>query len=295
MGAAARPGISVLPRVSRHVRKHIMGALGLGVTASMVFVALFAPYLAPYDPYDQDVTKRFQPPLWHPDGRTDHLLGTDHVGRDLLSRLIYGARISLSVGIFAVLIAATIGIVLGLLAGYYMGKADAVISYLIDMMMSFPYVLLAMALVATLGASFRNVFIVLGLTSWPLYARVIRTEVLRIKEMDYIQSAKAVGMNDIRILLSEVIPNLFNTIIVICTVQTAAMIISESFLSFLGLGVQPPIPSWGGMLSEGRTYMLEMGWLAALPGMAIFLTAMGINLSGDGLRDFFDPFKRKQG
>jgi len=286
---------SVLARMSRHVRKHILGALGLGVTLCMVLVALLAPLLAPYDPYDQDVAKRFQPPIWHSEGNTDHVLGTDHVGRDLLSRLVYGARISLSVGVFAVSIAATIGIVLGLLAGYYMGKTDALISYLIDMMMSYPYVLLAMALVATLGASFRNVFIVLGLTSWPLYARVIRTEVLRIKEMDYIQSAKAVGMNDIRILLLEVIPNLFNTIIVICTVQTAAMIISESFLSFLGLGVQPPIPSWGGMLSEGRTYMLEMGWLAALPGMAIFLTAMGINLLGDGLRDFFDPFKRKQG
>jgi peptide/nickel transport system permease protein len=272
-----------------------MGVFGLSVTVCMVFFAVFAPLLAPYDPYDQDVANRFQPPIWHADGGMDHILGTDHVGRDLLSRLIYGARISLAVGIFAVLIAATIGIVLGLLAGYYMGKADAVISYLIDMMMSFPYVLLAMALVATLGASFRNVFVVLGMTSWPLYARVVRAEVLRIKEMDYIQSAKAMGMNDVRIILSEVVPNLFNSIVVICTVQTAAMIINESFLSFLGLGVQPPIPSWGGMLSEGRTYMLEMGWLAALPGMAIFLTAMGINLFGDGLRDFFDPFKRKQG
>jgi len=275
--------------------KHIMAVFGLAVTLCMVFAAVFAPVLAPYHPYDQDVSNRFQPPFWHSDGNPDHILGTDHVGRDLLSRLIYGARISLSVGIFAVLIAASIGIFLGLLAGYYMGTVDAVISYLIDMMMSFPYVLLAMALVATLGASFRNVFIVLGLTSWPLYARVIRAEVLRIKEMDYIQSARAVGMNDIRIILSEVVPNLFNSIIVICTVQTAAMIISESFLSFLGLGVQPPVPSWGGMLSEGRAYMLEMGWLAALPGMAIFLTAMGINLLGDGLRDFFDPFKRKQG
>ncbi len=295
MRTASLPKAPALRRVSLHVRKHIMGVFGLSVTVGMVFIALFAPFLAPYDPYDQDVANRFQPPLWHSDGNIDHILGTDHVGRDLFSRLIYGARISLSVGIFAVLIAATIGIVLGLLAGYYMGKVDAVISYLIDMMMSFPYVLLAMALVATLGASFRNVFVVLGLTSWPLYARVVRAEVLRIKEMDYIQSAKAVGMNDVRIILSEIIPNLFNTIIVICTVQTAAMIISESFLSFLGLGVQPPIPSWGGMLSEGRTYMLEMGWLAALPGMAIFLTAMGINLLGDGLRDFFDPFKRKQG
>lgn len=295
MPPASRPQISVLHRVLRHVMKHIMGVFGLAVTLCMVFAAVFAPFLAPYDPYDQDVAKRFQPPFWHSDGNMDHILGTDHVGRDLLSRLIYGARISLSVGIFAVLIAATIGIVLGLLAGYYMRTVDAVISYLIDMMMSFPYVLLAMALVATLGASFRNVFIVLGLTSWPLYARVVRAEVLRIKEMDYIQSARAVGMNDARIILSEVTPNLFNTIIVICTVQTAAMIISESFLSFLGLGVQPPIPSWGGMLSEGRAYMLEMGWLAALPGTAIFLTAMGINLLGDGLRDFFDPFKRKQG
>ena len=280
--------------VVRHIIKHIMGVLGLSVTLIMVITAIFAPVLAPYDPYEQDIMIRLQPPVWYPGGSTDHLLGTDHVGRDLLSRLIHGARISLSVGVFAVSIAATIGILLGLLAGYYMGKVDVVISYLIDMMMSFPYVLLAMALVATLGASFRNVFIVLGVTSWPLFARVIRAEVLRIKEMDYIQSAKAVGMQNLRIIILEVAPNLFNSIIVICTVQTAAMIISESFLSFLGMGVQPPIPSWGGMLSEGRAYMLELGWLAALPGMTIFLTAMGINLLGDGLRDFFDPFKRQQ-
>ncbi|MBW1699441.1 MAG: ABC transporter permease [Deltaproteobacteria bacterium] len=286
--------LSKLHIVARHIVKHIMGVFGLTVTAIMVFTAIFAPMLAPYDPYEQNLMKRLQPPFWYPEGNMDHLLGTDHVGRDLLSRLIYGARISLSVGVFAVLIAATIGVILGLLAGYYMGKVDAVISYLIDMMMSFPYVLLAMALVATLGASFRNVFIVLGVTSWPLYARVIRAEVLRIKEMDYIQSARAIGMNDLRIIVQEVTPNLFNSIIVICTVQTAAMIISESFLSFLGMGVQPPIPSWGGMLSEGRAYMLELGWLAALPGMTIFLTTMGINLLGDGLRDFFDPFKRQQ-
>lgn len=281
-------------KLLRNLMKYRLGFFGFFLTIVMLFIAIFAPILSPHDPYDQDISKRFMPPFWHENGAKEHVLGTDHVGRDLLSRIIYGARISLSVGLFAVLIAATIGIILGLLAGYYMGAIDSVISYLIDTMLSFPYVLLAMALVATLGASFRNVFIVLGITSWPLYARVIRTEVLRIKEMDYIRAAKALGMKDLRVILFEIFPNLINSVIVIGTIQTATMIISESFLSFLGLGVQPPIPSWGGMLAEGKDHMLDMWWLAALPGMAIFLTAMGINLFGDGLRDFFDPLKRKQ-
>ncbi len=275
-------------------RKHRLGLVGLVLTILLVLVAIMAPYIAPYDPYDQDIMKRFTPPVWHEGGSTEHILGTDHVGRDLLSRVIYGARISMSVGIFAVSIAASIGIVLGLLAGHFMGTTDRIISYFIDMMMAFPYVLLAMALVAVFGASFTNVFIVLGITTWPIYARVTRTEVLRIKEMDYVLAARAFGMGRIKIIVSEIFPNLFNSIIVVCTVQTAFVIISESFLSFLGLGVQPPIPSWGGMLSEGRAYMLEMSWLATIPGLAIFFAAIGINLLGDGLRDFFDPYKRKQ-
>ena len=276
----------------RNLIKYRLGVLGLFLTFIMVFIAIFASVLAPHDPYEQDVAKRFVPPIWSEDWEKKHLLGTDHVGRDLLSRIIYGARISLSVGVFSVMIAATIGIILGLLAGYFMGITDSIISYLIDAMLSFPYVLLAMVLVATLGASFRNVFIVLGVTSWPLYSRVIRTEVLRIKEMDYVRACRAMGMRDARIMAYEILPNLINSIIVIATIQAAAMIISESFLSFLGLGVQPPIPSWGGMLAEGKDHMLEMWWLAAFPGIAIFLAAMGINLLGDGLRDYFDPFRK---
>ena len=281
-------------RFLRGLAKYRLGVLGLFLTALVAFTAVFAPLLAPYDPYIQDIKKRFLPPVWDERGSLEHPLGTDQVGRDTLSRIIYGARISLMVGLFAVIIAASIGIVLGLLAGYFMGVTDLIISYFIDSMLSIPYVLLAMVLVATFGASFKNVFIVLGITSWPVYARLIRTEALRIRETDYITSARAIGRTSFGILCIEMMPNLINSIIVICTIQTAIMIISESFLSFLGLGVQPPIPSWGGMLAEGRAHLLSMWWLATFPGMAIFTAALGINLLGDGLRDFLDPFKRTQ-
>ncbi len=274
--------------------KYRFGILGAFLTMIMIVSALLAPFLSPWDPYDQDISKRFTPPSWHEQGNRKYLLGTDHVGRDTLSRLIYGSRISLSVGLFAVLISGTIGIILGLLSGYFSGLIDSIISYLIDLMLSVPYILLAMALVATFGASYVNVFIVLGITGWPIYARVIRSEVLRIREMEYIRAATALGMKSRRIIFLEILPNLLNNILVIGTIQAAQVIIAESFLSFLGLGVQPPIPSWGGMLAEGRENMLEMWWLAAFPGIAIFLTALGMNLLGDGLRDFFDPFKRKQ-
>lgn len=285
---------STFRKLLRSGFKYRLAIFGFSVTILMVFIALFAPFLAPHDPYTQDISKRFLPPVWEEKGTIEHLLGTDHVGRDVLSRLIYGARISLSVGLFSVAIAATFGIIFGLLAGYYMGMVDLVIGYFVDLMLSVPFVLLALALVATLGAGFLNVFIVLGVTSWPLYARVIRTEVLRIKSMEYVTAARALGMKDTRIILFEILPNLANTVIVIATIQTAVMIIEEAFLSFLGLGVQPPIPSWGVMLSEGRAHMLRMWWLATFPGIAISITAAGINLFGDGLRDFLDPMKRKR-
>lgn len=281
-------------KLIRNAVKYRFGLLGAFLTIAMITIALSAPWLAPHDPFEQDIIMRFTPPSWHEGGNSEYLLGTDRVGRDILSRLIYGARISLSVGLFSVLISAVIGVSLGLMAGYYAGTVDAGVSYLIDMMLSVPYILLAMALVATLGASFVNVFIVLGITGWPIYARVTRAEVLRIREMDYVQAAKAVGMGNLRIVLLEVFPNLFNTIIVIGTVRTAQVILSESFLSFLGLGVQPPIPSWGSMLAEGRNNMLSMWWLATFPGLAIFATTLGINLLGDGMRDYFDPVKRQQ-
>jgi peptide/nickel transport system permease protein len=281
-------------KIFKGLIKYRLGIFGFLLTCLVAFTAIFAPFLAPYDPYAQNITKRLMPPIWDEGGSIAHLLGTDQVGRDTLSRIVYGARISLMVGLFAVIIAASIGIVMGLLAGYFMGPIDAVISYLVDGMLSIPYVLLAMALVATFGASFKNVFIVLGVTSWPVYARLIRTEVLRIREMDYVTSAKAIGMSHSKILCSEIFPNLFNSIIVVCTIQTATMIIAESFLSFLGLGVQPPIPSWGGMLADGRAHLLSLWWLATFPGIAIFASALGINLFGDGLRDILDPIKRTQ-
>ena len=283
---------STFRKLLRSGFKYRFAIFGFSVTILMVFIALFAPFLAPHDPYNQDISKRFLPPVWEEKGTIEHLLGTDHVGRDVLSRLIYGARISLSVGLFQLPLQPRSESYSDCSA-YYMGMVDLVIGYFVDLMLSVPFVLLALALVATLGAGFLNVFIVLGVTSWPLYARVIRTEVLRIKSMEYVTAARALGMKDTRIILFEILPNLANTVIVIATIQTAVMII-RSVLKLFSLGVQPPIPSWGVMLSEGRAHMLRMWWLATFPGIAISITAAGINLFGDGLRDFLDPMKRKR-
>ncbi|RMF93941.1 MAG: ABC transporter permease [Nitrospinota bacterium] len=268
------------------------GIVGFLLVFSMVLCALFAPYIAPYDPYEQDIFKRLVPPVWDERGGTDHLLGTDQLGRDILSRIIFGSRISLSVGIIAVLIAGTLGVLLGLIAGYYGGRIDTIISFAVNVMLSFPTILLAMAIVAVLGPSFTNMFIVLGITGWPIYTRVVRAEVYNYREREFTLAARALGMWDRRIMLRHILPNLINTIVVLATVEVARMIIRESFLSFLGLGIPPPTPSWGVMLSEGRAFMLGMWWLATFPGMAIFLTTLGINLLGDGLRDLLDPYAK---
>jgi peptide/nickel transport system permease protein len=265
-------------------------AAGAGVILLAIVVgAIFAPYLAPHDPLATDITLRLKPPSWMAGGNPAYLLGTDQVGRDILSRIIFGGRVSLLVGSLAVLLSAIIGIPLGLAAGYGEHVTDAVISTLVNIMLTFPFVLLALAVIAVLGPSFTNMIIVLGITNWPLYTRVVRAEVLRLKGMEFVMAARALGMGQMRLIAKQLFPNLLSAVVVISSVLVARMIILESFLSFLGLGIQPPTPSWGGMLGEGKDYMLLRWWLATFPGLAIFITTLLINLVGDGLRDWLDP------
>jgi ABC-type dipeptide/oligopeptide/nickel transport system permease subunit len=255
----------------------------------IVVASVAAPLIAPYSPVEVDIQHRLGPPAWMEGGKTEHWLGTDQIGRDLLSRMIYGGRVSLLIGVAAVLISSTIGVLLGLGAGYFGSRTDWIIMTLINVMLTFPFVLLALAVIAVLGPSLVNMVIVLGVADWPLYARVIRAETMAIRERDFITAGRALGMSHLRIVFRQILPNLVSVIVVIATLQVARVIILESFLSFLGLGVQPPTPAWGNMLGEGRVYMLNSWWIAAFPGAAIFVTTLAINLMGNALRDWLDP------
>jgi ABC-type dipeptide/oligopeptide/nickel transport system permease subunit len=261
------------------------GIIVLGIVAS----AVFAPWIAPHDPVSVNIRHRLAPPAWMEGGTPQHLLGTDPIGRDLLSRVIYGGRVSLVVGVCAVVVSATIGVLLGLGAGYFGHRLDWMIMTLVNVMLTFPFVLLALAVIAVLGPSLPNMIAVLGATDWPLYTRVIRAETLAIREREFIVAGRALGMSHARVVFRQILPNLVSVIVVIATLQVARVIILESFLSFLGLGVQPPTPAWGNMLGEGRVYMLNSWWIATFPGLAIFVTTLAINLVGNGLRDWLDP------
>lgn len=255
----------------------------------IVGVSAAAPWIAPYSPVEVDIRHRLAPPAWMDRGTPDHVLGTDQIGRDLLSRMIYGGRVSLLIGVSAVLVSSTIGVLLGLGAGYFGPRVDWTIMTLVNVMLTFPFVLLALAVIAVLGPSLVNMVIVLGVADWPLYARVIRAETMTLRERDFMTAARALGMSHLRIIFRQLLPNLVSVIVVIATLQVARVIILESFLSFLGLGVQPPTPAWGNMLGDGRVYMLNSWWIAAFPGLAIFITTLTINLMGNALRDWLDP------
>ena len=246
-------------------------ALLLAIVAS----AVFAPSIAPHDPLAVNIRHRLAPPVWMAGGTPRHLLGTDQIGRDLLARVIYGGRVSLVIGVSAMLLSATIGVLLGLTAGYFGRRVDWVITMVVNVLLTFPFVLLALAVIAVLGSSLTNMIIVLGVAGWPIYARVIRAETLAIRHA--------------RLIFRQILPNLVSPIVVIATLQVAQVIVLESFLSFLGLGIQPPTPAWGNMLGEGRVYMLNSWWIAAFPGLAIFTTTFAINLMGNALRDWLDP------
>jgi ABC-type dipeptide/oligopeptide/nickel transport system permease subunit len=269
------------------------GLAATGLLLLIVTAAVFAPWVAPQDPLEVNIRHRLAPPAWMAGGTPENLLGTDQVGRDLFSRVVYGGRVSLVVGVTAVLISASLGVLLGLGAGYVGGRVDAVIMTVINIMLAFPFILLVLAVIAVLGPSLVNMIVVLGIADWPLYARVIRAETQAIRERDFIAASRALGLGHLRIAFRQIVPNLVSTIVVIATLQVARVIILESFLSFLGLGIQPPTPAWGNMLGEGRVYMLNSWWIAAFPGLAIFVTTLAINLMGNALRDWLDPYMKQ--
>ncbi|MDP3038822.1 MAG: ABC transporter permease [Deltaproteobacteria bacterium] len=276
------------------MRQARVGMIGLAMVAFVLSMALLAPFLSPKSPLEQNLQARLKPPFWEEKTDPQYKLGTDQVGRDLLSRLIYGSRISLSVGFLTMASSALVGITLGILAGYYRGPLDSIISNGVNIMMSFPYILLAISVMAAAGPGYRNLVLVLGLTGWPIYTRLVRAEVIELKSRDFVTAARALGGRNSGVILKHILPNLASSIIVLSTFELARMIIRESFLSFLGLGIPPPNASWGGMLAEGRSYMLGLWWLAAIPGSAIFFSTLGINLMGDGLRDWLDPHTRNR-
>jgi peptide/nickel transport system permease protein len=264
----------------------VMGGL---LFAAIIAVSLFFPLLYPRDPLAQELLARLAPPFWQEGGNLAYPLGTDNLGRDVLVRLLYGSRVSLLVGFSAVLVACGAGIVLGLISGYYGGRVDHLIMRLADVFMAYPFMLLTISVIAVLGNSIFNLILVLGLSDWVTYARTIRGSVLSIKKKEFVMAARSVGTPHRVILLRHVFPNVLSPILVLGTVRVANIIIWESGLSFLGMGVPPPMPTWGRMLAEGRVYIADAWWLVTLPGLAIMLTILSINLLGDGLRDALDP------
>jgi peptide/nickel transport system permease protein len=266
--------------------------VGGGILLVIVVLALAAPLIAPHDPYNQDLGQRLLPPIWHAHGTWNHVLGTDKLGRDYFSRLLYGAQISLLIGSLTVLIAGTIGTLLGVCAGYFGGRVDAVLSYIVTTRLALPVVLVALASAAFVGGSLQGVIIVLGLLLWDRFAVVTRSATMQVAQADYVAAARAIGCSTPRILFSEIMPNIFNALIVVATLEMAHAILLEAALSFLGLGVQPPLPSWGLMIAEGKQYMFFSPWVIGIPATALVFLVLAINLVGDGLRDVTAPENR---
>jgi peptide/nickel transport system permease protein len=270
----------------RRLRLRATAVFGLAVLGTLFVGMLLAPVLAPFDPNAQDVSRRLIGPF---KPGSPHLLGTDHVGRDVLSRMIYGARVAWMIGATVVLLSGTLGVILGLLSGYFGGVVDDIITWLANVELAFPFILLAIVVAASLGAGLGNLILVLTIVSWVTYARVVRGETLVQREQEFVQAAKALGAGSLRIILRHVLPNVLTPVIVIATFEFSRMIISEAALSFLGLGVQPTVPSWGSMLADGRQYLATAWWVATFPGIGITITVLAINLVGDWLRDQMDP------
>jgi len=276
-------------RAWRKLTRNSVALVGVAMLLVVVGAAIAAPWVAPHDPAKQSLIRRFTPPVWQQGGNAAYPLGTDQVGRDILSRMIHGARISLVVGVSAVVVSLTVGVLLGLSSGFIGGTVDTVLMTVVDIQLSFPQLLLALAFVAALGPSVLTIIVVLGLTGWERYARVIRAEVLALREKDFIEAARAIGVSAPRMLLVHVLPNTFSSIIVMSTLQVAQAILQEAALSFLGVGSGRAYPTWGQMIALGRDFVSVAWWPATFPGLAILLTVLAINLVGDRLRDALDP------
>ena len=274
---------------TRQVMRRPSALAGGILLAVIVLTSIFFPLVYTVDPLAQDLNARFKPPAWEEGGSREYPLGADNLGRDVLARILYGSRVSLLVGFAAVLVAEMAGILLGLIAGYYGGRVDDLIMRVADVFMAYPFMLLTISIIAVLGNSIFNLILVLGLSDWVTYARTIRGSVLSIKEKEFVEASRAIGTPHRVIIRRHILPNVISPLVVLGTLRVANIIIWESGLSFLGMGVPPPMPTWGRMLAEGRIYITDAWWLVTLPGIAIMLTILAINLLGDGLRDALDP------
>ncbi|WP_299614868.1 ABC transporter permease [Pelagibius sp.] len=277
---------------ARNMRLFATSRLSLvsaGVVLAFILMALAAPLFAPHDPNETDLFRRLQPPAWMPGGEWAYLLGCDALGRDILSRIIYGARVSIFIGAAVILVATTIGTLAGLAAGYLRGWTDIVISRLVDILLGFPYLIFAIALIAMTGPGLGNIILALAYKEWVIPCRVVRGETLAAREIEYVEAARAMGGSRRYIMLREILPNILSPVVVVSTVRMAHVIILEASLSFLGLGVQPPTASWGSMVADGRSFMLDAWWVSTFPGLAILLLVLSINVVSQGLRDAFDP------
>ncbi len=292
-GGAALALPEVEPRAVRARRSQRLPLFSLGVIGAFVVVALLAPLLGLSSPQEQSLRKRFRPPVWEERGTWEHPLGTDRLGRDMLSRIIWGARVSLAAGVVTVLLASAFGAAVGLVAGYYGGRVDIALMRFTDATMSFPVILLALILAVTVGPSFTNVVVAIAVILWARYARVIRAQVLTLMQLDFIAQSRIAGAGGWRIITRHLLPNTLNTLVVLVTLQIGYVIIVEASLSFLGAGIPPPTPAWGSMISEGREYVTSAWWASFFPGLAILLVVLAFNLIGDWLRDTLDPKLRQ--
>ncbi len=264
------------------------GLFGVCLLVCVVLTAIFAPFLAPYDPTDMDIVNKLADPSFA-GGTFEHILGTDQLGRDILSRIIYGSRVTILVAFSGTVCAGIIGVIMGAIAGFYGKWLDAIIMRIVDIQLSFPFTLLALFIASILGRSLRNIILIAAISNWVQYARLVRAEILSVREMEYVEAIRAVGGKNSRIILYHILPNVISPVIVQATLGMARIILMEASLSYLGFGVPVEVPTWGRMLSEGRDYMLSNPWLAIFPGVAITLTVLGVNLMGDWLRDYLDP------
>lgn len=282
-------GLNSRERTAPYFGRHAGGIVGAAGIAIVLAVALLAPVIAPFNPTDSDLGARLRPPAWAPHALPGRVLGTDQLGRDLLSRTIYGARLSLAVAGTAVVASGVVGVPLGMLAGYYGGAADQIIMRIVDVQLAFPFVLLAILVLAVLRPNLFNIVGVLVISTWVLYCRLVRAQTMSLKTREFVTAGRAIGCNDVRILARHILPNLFAPVVVVATFQIAQVVVTESVLSFLGVGIQPPTPAWGLIMGEGREYLDVAWWITTFPGLALVFTVIAFGLFGDWLRDRLDP------